>query len=140
MFIFSVASGDLGDLTTKMCVTAKRPYDACLKVLDIKRLGEVIFQSGQILDPDCRVDEIFNPCWIGPVQYKPRSRDIQQGPTIDPSPFVKANRFSGQSEVRMLFDMKEGIEIKPNRIIIKFPNPADLFEEQFRDFVPIRRE
>ena len=132
LFIYSVADGDLADLTNRMCVAAKRPYDACLRVLDIEHMRQVIFEHGRICNLACRVDDVFEPGLIGPVLYAPRSRDVRQGPTIEPSPFVKEERFRGQSEVRMLLVPKTGVQVPDGRLIIELPHPTSLFKEVFR--------
>ena len=132
LFIFSVSSGDIDDLTARMCINAKRPYDACLKVVDLGKLQRAMFDYGRVRDLDCQVNEIFLPGIIGAVEYESRSRDIRQGPVIDPSPFKKQERFKAQSEERALFVPKDGVRIPKERLIIEIPEPDSHFSEVFR--------
>jgi hypothetical protein len=120
LFIFSVSTGAIGDLTERMCVNAKRPYDACLGIADLGMLQRTAFGHGRVRNLNCAVSDIFLPGLIRAVEYEPRSRDIRQGPVIEPSPFKKAERFGGQSEVRVLFVPKDGVGITEERLIIKF--------------------
>jgi hypothetical protein len=124
LFIYSVSAGDIGDLTARMCVNAKRPYDACLGIADLAMLQRTAFGHGRVHNLDCAVSDIFLPGLIKAVEYEPRSRDIRQGQVIEPSPFKKAERFGGQSEVRVLFVPKDGAGITEQRLIIELPNPA----------------
>jgi hypothetical protein len=117
-----------------MCVNAKRPYDACLGIADLGMLQRTAFSHGRVRNLDCAVSDIFLPGLIQAVEYEPRSRDIRQGPVIDPSPFKNAVKFGGQSEVRVLFVPKEGAGIMEERVIIELPNPALLFDEIFRNY------
>ena len=135
LFIYSAAAGDFNDLTQRMCVNAKRPYNACLKIANLEMLREKIFQSGRVRNLDCAASEIFLPGLIRPVEYEPRSRDVREGlPVIEPSPFKKAERFRGQSEVRMLFVPKEGVTISQERLVIEIPEPEAYFAEMFRNY------
>jgi hypothetical protein len=79
---------------------------------------------------------LFEPGWIKPVEYEERTRDIREGPVIDPSPFKKDIRFKSQSEVRVLLVPKEGKEIPNQRLIIEIPNPRSLFTEVLRNYKP----
>jgi hypothetical protein len=97
LFIYSTAVGDLDKLTLDMCVNAERRYDACLRIRDLGALRERIFKAGRIRDLDCKVSDLFEPGLIHPVEYEGRTRDIREGPVIDPSPFKKDVRFKSQS-------------------------------------------
>lgn len=136
LFIFSVSAGYVDDLTTRMCVNAKRPYDACLRVTDLEMLRQMAISQGRIRDLDCAVSDIFLPGLIQAVEYEARSRDIREGAVLQPSPFKKAARFSGQSEVRVLFVPKEGAQITAERFIVELPSAASVFEEMFRNYSP----
>ena len=136
VYIYSAAAGELKDLTTAMCVEAEKPYDACLKIVDLSALRARIFEAGWVLGLDRKVRDIFEPGVIQPVRYEPRSRDISEGPVIEPSPFKKALRYKPQSEVRLLLNPKDGTPIPKEPLIIKIPDPASLFQEVFRDFRP----
>ena len=46
VYIYSAAAGELNDLTTAMCVEAEKPYDACLKIVDLSALRARIFEAG----------------------------------------------------------------------------------------------
>jgi hypothetical protein len=134
LFIYSAGVGYLDNLTKSMCVDADPPYDACLRITDLGALRRRIVEAGQIRDLDCRVSDLFEPGWIQPVEYEERSRDIRDGPVIDPSPFKKDIRFKSQSEVRLLLVPKEGKEIPNQRLIVEIPDPQSLFTELFRDY------
>ena len=135
LYIFSVSVGNIDGLTTRMYVNAKRPYDACLKVADLAMLQLMAFK-GRVRDLNRAVSDIFLPGLIQAVEYEPRSRDIRQGPVLEPSPFKKAESFVGQSEVRVLFVPKEDTQIAAERLFIELPNAASVFEEVFRNFQP----
>jgi hypothetical protein len=135
LFIYSVAGGNIEDLTKIMCVDAKRPYNACLRVADLQQLQRHIFACGRVRNLNCAVTDIFLPGLIEPVAYEPRSRDVREGlPTLEPSPFKKAERFRRQSEVRMLFVPKEGVPIAQERLIIEIPETSTYFTEVFRNY------
>jgi hypothetical protein len=134
LFIYSAAVGDLDKLTQDMCVTAERPYDACLRVKDLGALRERIFEAGRIRDLGCKVSDLFEPGLIHQVEYEERTRDIREGPVMDPSPFKKDIRFKSQSEIRLLLVPKEGKEIPHPRLIIEIPDPQSLFTEVFRNY------
>ena len=136
LFIYSVAAGDLDKLTQEICVNAERPYDACLRIRDLGALRERIFEAGRIPDLGCKVSDLFEPGLIQLVEYEERSRDIREGPVIDPSPFKKDLRFKPQSEVRLLLVRKEGKEIPDRPLIIEIPDPQSLFTEVFRNYRP----
>ena len=136
VFIYSTAAGGLNDLRTAMCVDAEKPYDACLKIVDLVALRARIFEAGWILGLHRKVSEIFEPGVIQPIRYETRSRDIREGPVIETSPFKKAIRYKSQSEVRLLLIPKDGAQIPKEPLIIKVPEPASLFQEVFRDFRP----
>jgi hypothetical protein len=136
VYIYSAAAGELNDLTTAMCVEAEKPYDACLKIVDLSALRARIFETGWVLGLNCEVSDIFEPGVMQPIRYESRSRDIREGPVIEPSPFKKALRYKPQSEVRLLLIPKDGAQIPKEPLIIKVPDPASLFEEVFRDFRP----
>jgi hypothetical protein len=102
LFVFSASVGNINDMTVEMCVKAERPYDACLRIMDIGALRKRIFDAGRIPEMNCKVSEIFEPGLIRVVEYEARSRDIREGETIVPSPFKKDMKFKHQSEVRIL--------------------------------------
>jgi hypothetical protein len=134
LFIYSAATGDLDKLTLDMCVNAERRYNACLRIADLGALRERIFEAGRIRDLDCKVSDLFEPGLIYPVEYEERTRDIREGPVIDPSPFKKEVKFKPQSEVRLLLVPKEGKEIPNKWFIIEIPDPKSLFTEVFRNY------
>ena len=137
LFIYSVTIGNIDELTTRMCVKAKRPYNACLRIADLEGLQRKIFECGRVRNLNRSVSEIFMPGLIRPVEYDPRSRDVRQGlPIIEPSPFKKAEKFRGQSEVRVLFVPKEGVAIPEERLIIEISKPNAFFTEMFRNYQP----
>jgi hypothetical protein len=136
VYIYSAAAGELNHLTTAMCVEAEKPYDACLKIVDLAELRARIFEAGRVLGLNRKVSDIFEPGVIQPVRYESRSRDIREGPVIEPSPFKKALRYKPQSEVRLLLIPKDEAQIPKEPLIIKVPDPASLFQEVFRDFRP----
>jgi len=128
-FFFSASVGNISELATEMCVKAKRPYDACLRILDIGVLRQRIFDAGRIPELNCNVSEVFEPGLIGAVEYVVRPRDIREGETIEPSPFKKDIKFKHQSEIRMLFVPKEQAKMPKERLIIEIPDLASMFEE-----------
>jgi len=134
LFIYSAAVGELDNLTESMCVTVERPYNACLRIRDLGALRERIFLEGRIRDLGCKVSDLFEPGLIQQVEYEERTRDIREGPVIDPSPFKKDLRFKPQSEVRLLLVPKGGKEIPDRPLIIEIPDPQSLFAEVFRDY------
>jgi hypothetical protein len=134
LFIYSAAVGDLDQLTLDMCVNAEPPYDACLRIADLGALRQRIFQAGRIRELDCKVSDLFEPGLIQKIEYEERTRDIREGPVIEPSPFKKDIRFKHQSEVRILFVPKDGAEIPNRPLIIEIPDPQSLFKEVFRNY------
>jgi hypothetical protein len=136
VYIYSTAAGELNHLTTAMCVEAEKPYDACLKIVELAALRARIFEAGWVLGLNRKVSDIFEPGVIQPVRYESRSRDIREGPVIEPSAFKKALRYKPQSEVRLLLIPKDEAQIPKEPLIIKVPDPESLFQEVFRDFRP----
>ncbi len=136
LFIYCAAVGEVGDLITTMCVNAERPYNACLRILDFAALRQRIFETGQILELNCNVSDVFDPGMIQAVEYEARSRDIREGGVIEPSPFKKDLKYRSQSEVRLLLIPKAQAQIPSNRLTIKIPDPASLFEEVHRNYAP----
>jgi hypothetical protein len=133
-FMYSAAVGDLDKLTLDMCVNSQRPYDACLRIRDLGALRERIFEAGRIRGLDCKVSDLFEPGLIYPVEYEERTRDVREGPIIDPSPFKKEISFKPQSEVRLLLVPKEGKEMPNQWLIVEIPDPQSLFTEVFRNY------
>lgn len=129
LFVFSASVGEINELMEEMCVKAERPFDACLRIVDIGALRKRIFDTGQIRELNCKVSEVFEPGLIGMVEYEVRSRDIREGETIVPSPFKKDVKFKHQSEIRMLFVPKEGVNVLKERLIIEIPGLASMFEQ-----------
>ena len=128
LFIYSVTVGNIDELTIRMCVKAKRPYNACLRIADLEGLQRKIFECGRVRDLNRSVSEIFLPCLIRPVEYEPRSSDVRQGlPIIEPSPFKKAEKFREQSEVRVLFEPKPGVTIPQERLFIENSEADQVF-------------
>jgi hypothetical protein len=134
LFVFSASVGEINELTKEMCVKAERPYNACLRILDIGALRKRIFDAGRIPELNCKVSEVFEPGLIGLVEYEARSQDIREGETIVPSPFKKDIKFKHQSEVRMLLVPKEPVNISKERLIIEIPGLASMFEKVFVDY------
>ena len=112
------------------------PMMHALRIRDLGALRERIFEAGRIPDLGCKVSDLFEPGLIQLVEYEERSRDIREGPVIDPSPFKKDLRFKPQSEVRLLLVRKEGKEIPDRPLIIEIPDPQSLFTEVFRNYRP----
>jgi hypothetical protein len=132
LYIYSVAIGEIEALKTEMCVNSKRVYDACLRVGDLEQLRFHIFQTGRVRELGCMVADAFQPGLIQAVEYEPRSRDVRDGPAIEPSPFKKDDRFKCQSEVRLL--LVPTSEHSEKRLTIEIADPAKFFREEFRDF------
>ncbi len=103
-------------------------YDACLKMVSLRRLMRRIFRTGVRLDNGERFSELFVACKMGKVEYTPRSRPITEGPMLDVSPFKKDNRFEAQQEVRIFFVPRDGLSI-PDRLIVRIDDPHSIFEE-----------
>jgi len=136
VFIYSATNGDLDALTTAMCVDAEKPYDACLKIVDLAELRARIFETGWILGLNRKVSDVFEPGIVQPVRYGSRSRDIREGPVIVPSPFKKGLRYEAQSEVRLLLIPKNEAQTPKEPLIIRVSDPASIFKEVFRNFHP----
>jgi len=134
LFVFSFSIGELDKLTMEMCVNARRPYDACVNIVDLAGLRRKIFEAGRVRDLDCKVSDVFEPGWIQIVEYEARSRDIREGGVIEPSPFKKEVKFTPQSEVRLLLIPKEGSSINKEVLILEVPELGAHFKEVFRHY------
>jgi hypothetical protein len=134
LFIFSFSIGELNKLTMEMCVNARRPYDACVNIVDLAGLRRRIFEAGRVRDLDCKVSDVFEPGWIQIVEYEPRSRDIREGGVIEPTPFKKEVKFKPQSEVRLLLIPKETSSINKETLILEVPELGAHFKEVFRHY------
>jgi hypothetical protein len=134
MFIYSMSFGKLRPLTEELCVKARKPYDACLEIISVVELKKAVLQHGWIRVLNRKVADVFSLSVVREIEYENRSRDIKDGPVIEPSPFKKDPSHKAQSEVRMLLVPKEGELVNYNELIIELRNPARLFKEQFRDF------
>jgi hypothetical protein len=136
LFIYCASVGKIDELTTAMCVNAERPYDACLRIVNLTALQERIFESGWVRDLNCKVSDVFHPGFIQAVKYEVRSRDIREGGVLEPSPFKKAGKYKRQSEVRILLIPKQGAQIGKDQLIIEIAEPTSLFTEVFRNYQP----
>jgi Protein of unknown function (DUF2934) len=83
LFCFSASVGNIDELAREMNVKAERPYNACLRILDIGALRKRIFDVGRISEMNCKVSEIFETGLIGVVEYEgncsPGYRDEPSG-------------------------------------------------------------
>jgi hypothetical protein len=127
-FIYCASVGHLDDLVAYMTKTAERKYDACLKIKDLEKLGQQLFDGGWVVGQEKPVPELFGQGAIGVVEYEERSRSIKQGQVLVPSPFKKAKHFDGQSEIRIFLEPKSGLTL-PDRLIIGLDSPKNLFEQ-----------
>ena len=110
LFCFSASVGNIDELAREMNVKAERPYNACLRILDIGALRKRIFDVGRISEMNCKVSEIFETGLIGVVEYEERSRDIREGETIVPSPFKKGINLNPA----VSFDSRAGFCVRHN--------------------------
>ena len=129
VFIYSFSHGDLDVLTEEMCLKAKRPYDACLRIKDAARFGMACFEHHQGPRLPAR-RKVRAPAY---GQRRLQSIDVTEGAVIPPDPFAKAERFRPQSETRLGFVPRTGATLPTERLVIVFPDPADHFELVFRD-------
>jgi hypothetical protein len=134
LFMYCASVGKIDELTTAICENAEKPYDACLRIVNLAALQQRIFETGWVRDLNCKVSDLFHPGFIQAVKYQARSRDIREGEVIAPSPFTKAEKYKPQSEVRMLLVPKEGAEIGKDTLIIEIAEPKALFTEVFRNY------
>jgi hypothetical protein len=136
LFIYSASFGKLAELTSEMCVKARRRYNACVRVISLAELQRRVFSEGRIRGLNRKVSEVFTAGSIQLVKYEARSREIHEGGVPIPSPFIKDVRFRPQAEVRMLFIPKEGVNV-PDEIIIEVPGAKSLFSGVFRQYPPV---
>jgi hypothetical protein len=127
--IYCASVGKLEDLAAYMTKKAERPYNACLHIKDLPGLAYKILTEGKIVGSDKPLSYLFARAAIGVVQYVERSRAIEDGPVIEPSPFAKAKLFSEQSEVRIYFEPNKDTPPPPDRVVVKIDSPETIFEE-----------
>jgi hypothetical protein len=101
------------------------------KFLETKDVDKVLLDN-----TSCKVRDIFAMATVNLVEYDVRSRDIREGPAIEPSPFKKNLRFKDQAEFRVVFIPRPETKISHKRLIIEIPREISPFEEVFRDFHP----
>jgi hypothetical protein len=126
IFIYSCSWGNLRQLTETMCINAPEPYNACLRIKNLRRLERAIFETGIVTELGT-VTDLFNRGDVRAVAYQALSRNIEQGQVIPPSPFQKDLRFKFQSEMRITLIPKRNID--SDQLIIKISEPQRLFEE-----------
>jgi len=131
MHIYSFSAGDLDELKKRMCIEARQPYDACLRIIDPGVLAQAICDKGET-EERRPFKTLFAMIRHEPVKYEPVSQNILSGNAIAPSPFRKAPCFAPQSEERFLFVPAPGGRALADRITIRLPNPYNYFEEVFR--------
>jgi hypothetical protein len=127
--IYCASVGKLEDLAAYMTKKAERPYNACLHIKDLPGLAHKILNEGKIAGSDKPFSDLFARAAVDVVQYIERSRAIEDGPVIEPTPFAKGKLFSEQSEVRIYFEPKIGAPAPPDRVIVKIDTPESIFEE-----------
>ena len=64
----AAAAGEINDLITAMCIEAEKPYDACLKIVDLAAFRARIFEAGWVLGLNRKVSDVFEPGLIQPVR------------------------------------------------------------------------
>jgi hypothetical protein len=121
--VFCVGYGFFDDLRSEF-----NNYDACLRILSLRRLMRRIVRTGIIVESGRRFSDLFVAGEIGKVEYEARSRPLTEGPLFELSPFKKEIRFKSQQEVRIYFAPWDG-ESPPDRLIVRIDDPQSIFSE-----------
>jgi len=123
-WIFSLAVGELTELTRTMCQAPDRQnYDGCIEVLDIdllvKRIMDAPFGSGR------RLSEVFE-ITHGKVRYGDDGGE-REGVIANADPFAKSNRFRPQNEYRIVLIPRADVPVTDIFLEI---DPTGVFSEQ----------
>jgi hypothetical protein len=129
LYIYSFSEGDLEELRVAMCVDSPEPYDACLRLLSPWNLLKAVIDLGEVVELNALAKDVFWGGAIDRVNYGPVSKNILDGASITPSPFLKDVNFAKQREHRIIFEPKN--TIAEQRLTIKLPNSRDLFNIEF---------
>lgn len=134
VFIFCASRGDLRSLSEAMWQgedPAKKPYDACVRIVDIEHLAHRMFHRGVVVEMGgAKVSQLFGDFRCKPVEYSNFSWSPKIGRPPPPSPFVKHYTFAEQREIRIVFQPRQAILLQS--LTIKIPRPERLLVEEFR--------
>jgi hypothetical protein len=135
-YIFCASQGNLASLTEVMCDNATAaPYDACLRISDMRVLAHRIYHRGTVLEMDgARVRDLLGYPVCDTVTYSDLFFEQTSGMTrpLAPSPFRKHSTFDRQREVRIVFE-RASQAILPESITIRVPELKQLFVQEFSD-------
>jgi hypothetical protein len=135
-YIFCASQGNLASLTEVMCDNATAaPYDACLRISDMRVLAHRIYHRGTVLEMDgARVRDLLGDPVCDTVTYSDlffeQTGRMTRPPA--PSPFRKHSTFDRQRELRLVFE-RAPQAILPETITIRVPKLKQLFVQEFRD-------
>jgi hypothetical protein len=112
----------------------ENPYDACIRIVDIKLLAHRMFHSGIVLElSNAKVGHLFADFGCGEVAYDNLLQDqkTMTARAPRPSPFLKHHDpFSQQREVRIAFQPHQVLTLET--LTIKIPRPKQILIEEFR--------
>jgi hypothetical protein len=115
VFILSLSFGEKKDL--EKIFKSEFNYDGCVKILNPKKLLNLIWREGVETLSGKKINEIFTRCEYGKVSYKRRVTDIEKEDPDLGDPFLKDAIYSNQSEVRMVLHLRESINL--NHILVQ---------------------
>lgn len=129
-YIFSFSVGVLENLKSIMCDTTRPQYayNGCLEILDIEGLCECLWSKGKVDEKP--LQEFFTKMEHGAVKYSGQLNDPWSAP-IQADPFLKAQKYTSQSEYRIIFHSRP--ETKGDHKTILFPDVDKFFRIAFQD-------
>jgi hypothetical protein len=136
-FIFSASEGERSTLVEAMCRKAKKPYEACVRIMiPLQSLAHRIFWRGLLVEMDYQpVRKFLRSVDFDHVTYDAIEYNHGDGEAPVPSPFRKHSDFRYQSEVRIVLWPAKCLG--QSRFTIKLPRPDKIFTEEFRSIPPI---
>lgn len=109
-------------------------YDACVRFDDIQLIANEIYEKGVIKDLG-KVCDYFEPPVCGDVEYADNVAFIENSPVLGYAPFLKREKFKGQSESRIIFTQKKEFPDDYFDVVVDFP--AGYLVEQLRGVVKV---
>lgn len=129
-YILSLSGGDIDQLKKVMC-DPLRPdyaYDSCIEVLDINKLGNLIWEQGRI--GLLKTKDKFSNILIRRVNYGNNEQDLASG-FLASSAFIKNPIYSAQQEIRIFLETPKPLDY--DHIVIGIGKSSGVFKEEFRD-------
>lgn len=130
-FLLSFSRGEYDEFKDVML---DEDYDACVKFEDIQLIANEIYEKGVIKSLG-KVCDYFEPPVCGDVEYADNVAFIENSPVLGYAPFLKREKFKGQSESRIIFTQKKEFPDDYFDVVVDFS--AGYLVEQLRGSIKV---